>query len=147
MSPREKLEKLIFSIQSKAEGHHLIDCVIKFNLLVFGSSIEIQMDIRSFFVFGWLFGFIFKLERNGLEDVNVFVLVFGIGSESDLVLLIGGLLVVLELEDFLLIILGIAVVSLGLSFLFNRILISFAGEVDKETQIAFVAFILEKFGI
>jgi hypothetical protein len=89
MSPREKLEKLIFSIQSKPESHHLIDCVIKFNLLVFGSSIEIQMDVRSFFVFGWLFGFIFKLERNGLEDVDVFVLVFGVGSESDLVLLIG----------------------------------------------------------
>lgn len=144
MSPREKLEKLIFSIQSKPESHHLIDCVIKFNLLVFGSSIEIQMDVRSFFVFGWLFGFIFKLERNGLEDVDVFVLVFGVGSESDLVLLIGGLLVVLESEDFLLIILGIVVVSLGLSFLFNRILISFVGEVDEETQIAFVAFILEK---
>ena len=46
------------------------------------------MDIRSFFVFGWLFGFIFKLERNGLEDVHVYVLVFGVGSESELVLLI-----------------------------------------------------------
>jgi hypothetical protein len=57
------------------------------------------------------------------------------------------LLVVLESEDFLLIILGIVVVSLGLSFLFNRILISFVGEVDEETQIAFVAFILEKFRI
>jgi hypothetical protein len=105
------------------------------------------MNIRSFFAFGWLFGFIFKLERNGLEDVDVFVLVFGVCSESDLVLIVGGLLLVLESEDFLLIIPNIVVVSLGLSFLFNRILISFVGEVDKETQIAFVAFILEKFRI
>jgi hypothetical protein len=108
------------------------------------------MDLRSFFVFGWLFGFIFKFERNGLEDIDVFVLVLRVCSESDLVLIIGELLVVLESEDFLLIlliILGIVVVSLGLSFLFNRILISFVGEVDKETQITFVAFILEKFRI
>jgi hypothetical protein len=96
------------------------------------------MDIWSFFIVGWLFSIIFKLEGNGLEDVHVFVFVFGVGSESDLVLFIGGVLVVLESEHFLLIVFGIVVVFWGLSFLFDG---------NENTQIAFVALILEKFGV